>query len=114
METLPYICGMENNNTTTMTKKTKNLLCSLETQFSNDDLSYTFVKCDCCDTFTALFKIEDREFTIEVNELIDYLDVIEMFEFITGDPLIYITNQLNGVKWKDSKKMAKKIFNEMV
>jgi hypothetical protein len=36
-----------------------------------------------------------------------------MFEFITGDPLIYITNQLNGVKWKDSKKMAKKIFNEM-
>ena len=80
-----------------MNKQTKNLLKKLEVSFSKDDFSYTFEKCDCCDTFTALFEIKDREHFMDVDSLSDYMDVIDMFHFLTGDPLIAVTNVINDV-----------------
>ena len=94
-----------------MKKETKNLLKKLEVSLSNDDFTYSFFKCDCCDTFTASFEIKDREHTMEVDCLDDYFEVIKMFEFLTGDPLILITNQVRGLKWGKSKKLVDKFFN---
>ena len=93
-----------------MNKQTKNLLKKLEVSFSKDDFSYTFQKCDCCDTFTAFFEIKDREHFMYVESLSDYMDVIDMFHFLTGDPLISVTNQINGLKWKKNEKILDKFF----
>jgi len=94
-----------------MNKQTKNLLKKLEVQFSKDDFSYAFFKCDCCDSFTAFFEIKDREHYMDVESLSDYMDVIEMFHFLTGDPLIAVTNQINGLKWKKNEKIVDTFFN---
>ena len=93
-----------------MKKETKNLLKKLEVSFSNDNLSYAFFKCDCCDTFTAIFTIKDREHHMEVESLYDYMDVMDMFHFLTGDPLIAVTNQINGLKCKKNEKIVDKFF----
>ena len=93
-----------------MKKETKNLLKKLEVSFSKDDFSYTFQKCNCCDTFTALFKIKDREHFMDVDSLSDYMGVIDMFHFFTGEPLISVTNQINGLKWKKNNKIVDTFF----
>ena len=93
-----------------MKKETKNLLKKLEVSFSKDDFSYTFQKCNCCDTFTALFKIKDREHFMDVDSLSDYMGVIDMFHFLTGEPLISVTNQINGLKWKKNNKIVDTFF----
>lgn len=96
-----------------MNTETKKLLSSLEVSLSKKNFSFEFVKCECkcCDTFLAIFEMKDREFTIEVDTLYDYLKVIELFYMITGDPLICVTNQVNGVSKKKNDKIVDKFFN---
>jgi len=93
-----------------MNKQTKNLLNKLEVAFSNDDLSYAFFKCDCCDTFKAIFRIKDREHYMEVESLSDYMDVMDMFHFLTDEPLIAVTNVMNDVSKKKHHKIVDTFF----
>ena len=96
-----------------MNTETKKLLSSLEVSFSEKNFSFEFIKCQCkcCDTFLAIFEMKDREFTIEVDTLYDYFKAIELFHMITGDPLICVTNQVNGVSKKKNDKIVDKFFN---
>jgi hypothetical protein len=94
-----------------MKKETKKLLKKLQVAFSKDDLSYAFFqKFYGSDSFTAIFVIKNRKHYMDVESLSDYMDVMDMFDFLTGDPLIAVTNDINGFKRKKNEKIVEKFF----
>jgi hypothetical protein len=94
-----------------MNKQTKKLLKKLQVAFSNDDLSYAFFQnCHCSYSFTAIFRMKNREHHMEVESLYDYMDVMDMFDFLTGDPLIAVTSDINGFNRKKNEKIVDRFF----